>query len=59
MIINHMNQIDTLGGTFVFWEMVRDFAFPRLCNDPSNQIKGEFTNQGSANGWMLLVCVNY
>jgi hypothetical protein len=43
MTINYMNQIDTWGVAFFFWQNgVRFWPLKRLCNDPSNQIKGEF-----------------
>jgi hypothetical protein len=51
MIINHMNQTNTLGTTFLFKRNGAKFCpSRRLCNDPSNQIKRELANQGSANG---------
>jgi len=51
MIINHMNQTDTLGTTLLFWRNGARFCpLKKLCNDPSNQIKREFVNQGSTNG---------
>ncbi len=60
MIINHMNQNDTYGTSFFLWQYGARFCpSRRLCDDPNNQIKGEFAKQCYINCWMLLVCTDY
>jgi hypothetical protein len=43
-----------------FWQNGAKFCpSKRLCDDPNNQIKGEFAKQSFVNGCMLLVCIEY